>query len=278
VLLEDSGLHCLIRTADYSIEFADTGTRYVLADATGVVRTRNYLAALDDAGGILRCDELTVAGAMPPRHAPYIQGFEDCRLFRWRGRLWCVCTTMEFNQDNRCEMALLELDDRHRIARALRLRGYHDDLFQKNWAPVVVGDELLLLYGSDPIVMLRVDPASGAVTEYCIQTPPLALDHLRGGSQLVAFDGGWLHVPHEVAYLGERRCYMHRIVLLDRAFALARLSEPFYFTKRGIEFAAGLAWDAARGELIVSFGVDDAQAYVVRFNAERVRATLTQAV
>jgi len=278
VLLEDSGLRCLIRTADYSIEFADTGTRYVLADATGVVRTRNYLVTLDDAGGILDCDELTILGAMPPRHAPYIQGFEDCRLFRWRGSLWCVCTTMEFNADSRCEMALLELDDGHRIARAVRLRGYHDDLYQKNWVPAVVGDELLLLYGSDPFVMLRVDLASGTVTEHCVHAPPLALDHLRGGSQLVAFDGGWLHVPHEVAYLGERRCYMHRFVLLDSTFALARLSEPFYFTKRGIEFVAGLAWDAAQGELIVSFGVDDAQGYVVRLDAERVRATLAPPV
>ena len=50
------------------------------------------------------------------------------------------------------------------------------------------------------------------------------------------------------------------------------MSRPFHFLELGIEFAAGLAIDG--DDLIASFGVRDAEAWLVRISATDVAAQL----
>jgi hypothetical protein len=65
-------------------------------------------------------------------------------------------------------------------------------------------------------------------------------------------------------------------VRFDRAFHVAAITEPFRFTDEPIEFAAGLAHDAARDTLLTSFGVQDARAMMATIGAAAVRRALVE--
>ena len=119
------------------------------------------------------------------------------------------------------------------------------------------------------------DPVGRRVDVHARAEPMLALEHLRGGSQLVPFEGGWLAVTHEVIALDEhQRRYLHRFVAFDRALRVAALTEPFRLSDEPIEFAAGLAYEREGDLLHVSYGVQDREAWFASFDAESVRRAL----
>lgn len=260
ILRRRDGFHAIIRTVDFRYD----GNDYVMRD--GRCRTRNLLARLEDDFSIAGARELVEAPGGPPvNDEAFAIGAEDCRLFEWRGRL-CVSFTMrDRNADHRCEIGFAELaDDGTFVPRALR--GYEDRCHQKNWLPLVRDGELLFVYSSDPFVVLRYD--GERLQEVVRHAPPLALDHLRGGSQVIPIDGGWIYLTHEVVFSGKKRTYLHRFVALDDDLRLTGVTNPFWFRERTIEFVAGLARDGNR--LCVSFGWRDSEAFIAELDLDAV--------
>jgi hypothetical protein len=132
---------------------------------------------------------------------------------------------------------------------------------------VVRDGALCLIYGCDPTVILQYDFDSRQAREIGRHHPPLALEHLRGGSEALAVPDGWLCLVHEVTVLpGGRRVYLHRFMHLDKDLRISSPSDPFHFISRGIEFCAGLARKPATDRCYASFGVDDAGAFVATFS------------
>jgi hypothetical protein len=86
------------------------------------------------------------------------------------------------------------------------------------------GDALRFVYGCDPTRI--VDDQARTVFE---ETPELAAQRFRGGSQAIAFDGGWLALIHEVEERNQRRYYRHRFVWFDPQSRLRAVSRPFFF-------------------------------------------------
>jgi hypothetical protein len=168
-------------------------------------------------------------------------------------------------------MGLGDIADNGTVSGVLPLRGYRDDLVQKNWLPLVRGDELLFIYSTDPLVVLHCDER-GALREIVRREPALALEHLRGSSQAIPIDGGWLYVTHEVSFHPPDRVYLHRFVRISEDFTVEALTEPFWFLDRQTEFVAGLAIDGDR--LLVSFGTLDRQAWIAQFDTDAVLRAL----
>jgi hypothetical protein len=104
-------------------------------------------------------------------------------------------------------------------------------------------------------------------------------EQFRGGSQAIAFDGGWLTVIHEAREMppGGPRYYHHRFVWFDGTSRLRRLSRPFFLKKKGVEFAAGLAWHPDGKRLLVSYSVADSEAWIATVDAREVRNVLENA-
>jgi glycosyltransferase involved in cell wall biosynthesis len=270
--LDSVDLRCVIRGVNYRL----TESWYVLPD-DGVIRTRNYLARLGRDGRILDAAEMVAVASVAPPLATGVRGFEDCRLFRWRDRLHCLATVRDRNAAMRCEIALLDIDGTGSISRVRTLTGYGDDLDQKNWMPAVDGECLFLIYLCDPTIVLRYDPVAERLREHATHIPTVALEHLRGGSQAIRFDEGWLCLTHEVIAIdATHRRYLHRFVLFDRTFHVVALTEPFRFGDNSVEFAAGLAHDRARDVLLVSYGVQDCKAMVATLDATAVRQGLVR--
>ncbi len=262
-------LWATLRLSNYRVEQG----RYLMeGDA---VLTRTLLGALGEGDALVDPREIAAVdeASMPPLFPSDVRGFEDCRLFEYQGSLFASATARDRNAANRCEIALLALDDQARILRADLLRGFHGELHQKNWLPFVDAGEIRFVYATDPLTILRYDPATRDVSCVSEAPQPLALGHLRGSAAPIAFDDGWLYMTHEtVEVAGRGRCYLHRFVAMRRDYTLAALTRPFHFTRKGIEFAAGLA--AEGDELVVAFGSADRQAFLMRVPAAGVRAAL----
>jgi hypothetical protein len=131
-------------------------------------------------------------------------------------------------------------------------------LHQKNWTPQIAGDRLQFIYLCDLTGV--VDDYGRTVTE---STPAIAAPRFRGGSQVIAFDGAWLAVIHELQWRPSyrRRFYQHRFVWLDETNTLRRVSRLFFFHKKGVDFAAGMAWHADGKRMLISYSVADSEAW-----------------
>jgi predicted GH43/DUF377 family glycosyl hydrolase len=93
---------------------------------------------------------------------------------------------------------------------------------------------------------------------------------ISGSSQLIPFRHGWLAVTHEASVdpTNNKRTYWHRFAWFNMDGELRRLSLPFVFEERQIEFCAGLAYHPNGDDLIISYGVRDAEAKLATVKIE----------
>ena len=259
------------RTVNFTL--AEDGTYHTPDGAP--VNTRNFLLRLGPDLDIESAAEILPPPDLPPPAFGLVLGFEDARLFAWREQLWCVATVRQLARDGRCEQVLARIDESEgRAPRLADWRVLEADVprqDEKNWMPVVAGESLRFIRLSDPTHI--VDHAARTVRE---STPAISGESFRGGTQAIEFDGGRLALIHEVLS-GERegeRLYRHRFVWFDASGVLRTASRPFFFRNRRTEYAAGLAWHPDRARLMVSFGVEDREAWIATFDPAEVRASL----
>lgn len=249
---EGGGFVALVRAVNYDL--LESG--YFDRHGDTSFRQRTILVRLDHNLVVTHSAEvLPPADLPPPQHTDSI-GFEDPRPIFWRGDLWCVCSTRQLNTEGRSEMVLARITEEttgeYRLTDWRILRSAMPVRWEKNWMPQVVADQLRFVYALDPVRMLT------EIGEVALeQTPHVAADSFRGGTQLVPLDGGWLMVIHEWQILKTRRHYFHRFVWLDADHRLKRLSRRFYFRRVASEFAAGLALHPDENRLVIAFGTDD---------------------
>jgi predicted GH43/DUF377 family glycosyl hydrolase len=143
---------------------------------------------------------------------------------------------------------------------------------EKNWMPQIVGDELRFICACDPTRL--VDENARTLTE---TMPSIAAEQFRGGTQAIGFDGGWLTLIHEVSERDKLRHYQHRFVWFDLASRLRRVSRPFFFNRKGVEFAAGLALHPDGKRFMISYGVGDGEAWIATVEDGEVRQLLEDA-
>lgn len=120
----DGTLRMIVRTVNYRLGHPNSSYRFL--DPDGVVRTRNYLVDVDPSS-------LIATGVRPLAMVPGVDslpspvvGLEDARLVESQDRWMVSATVRDRNEEWRCEMALVDLDndqfavDRSRPSVALR--------------------------------------------------------------------------------------------------------------------------------------------------------------
>jgi len=135
--------------------------------------------------------------------------------------------------------------------------------------PQVAGDRLQFIRLCDPTRV--VDDSGSTLTEI---TPAIAARQFRGASQLIAFDNGWLALVLEVHERDGRHFYQHRFVWFDKANTLRKVSRPFFFHKKGVEVAAGLAWHPDGERVLISYSVAEGEGWIATVSAGEVRGVL----
>jgi len=267
----DGTVYGVVRAVNYTI----VDGAYQIHDGSGIIRSRNFFVRFDRDLAVAETREILGREAAPPGCGFPVVGFEDCRLFFHRGRFWCSATVRHLDPSGRCEIALLELAADGRVTSLTVERTVHPDRHQKNWVPLIRGEELFFVYLADPTTVLACDVETRETRIVSEKAPSLALDHLRGGSQAVPVAGGWLYLTHEVLSGSPTApVYFHRFVWLTADFAVGAVSDPFYFEHKGIEFCAGVVIDEAGGRLIASVGLGDRRAVLVPLPLAAVLAHL----
>jgi tetratricopeptide (TPR) repeat protein len=274
------GLVINIRSSNYVI--ADDGSyTFQGTEDDEIIRTVNLLARLDEN---LTSSALGQIPAQPNGPAPRLSrvlGCEDVRLLCIGDSWKAVATVRDRNHYERCDIALLEIPslENPETTTLSVIPGPDPARHEKNWMPFDVDGELHILYLCSPTVVGHLDDDAHLVIDSSTPGPPAAT-HFRGGSQGVAFANGVLFLVHEVTFVDAQRVYSHRFIQVTSSTAtnggsrwdITSMSAPFHFLELGIEFAAGLAIDG--DDLIASFGVRDAEAWLVRMPAVEVAAQL----
>ncbi len=266
----------LQRTVNYML--TEDGQYTTPGDAPST--TRNFLLHLDNDLAVESASEVLPPVDLPPPAYDLVLGFEDMRLFAWHGELWGLACMRQLTPEGWCEQVVAKIEGGghgpHILTdwRVLRPAGQRQH--EKNWMPLVErgsggGDRLRFVYLCDPTKVL--DENGLVVSEHALA---ISASQFRGGSQAIDFDGGWLALIHEAhARPNEvRRYYQHRFVWFDSAYRLAKVSRPFYFNAKGVEFAAGLAWHPDEKRLLISYGVCDDEAWIAAATADDVRRIL----
>ncbi|MER9658017.1 hypothetical protein NKJ26_32175 [Mesorhizobium sp. M0152] len=249
------------------------------------IHTRNFLLRLSDELAIQSASEILPPVDMPKPAYDRVLGFEDIRLFAWRDALWGVSCVRELTADGWCEQVIARIDDRgpgpYRLTDWRVLHPAGPKLHEKNWMPRIKpagsdsgGEQLQFIYLCDPTRI--VDDHAQTISE---KAPAISAEQFRGGTQTIAIDGGWLAMIHEssVRPPGGRRDYHHRFVWFDVTDTLRKVSRPFFFDRKGVEFAAGLAWHPDGKRLLISYAIADSESWIASVDAEDVRHVLEDA-
>jgi glycosyltransferase involved in cell wall biosynthesis len=254
VINKDGQLVMLVRTVNYKIN--EEGG-YDIRDGDGAcsdhnpIHTRNFLVH----------SQSTVELSLPEQEPQYlsVRGFEDSRLFMWNDELWTLSTVREWNKEGWCEqvLAALAMTDRHSYTSCQKLLP-KERRHEKNWMPWVRNGELCFVYRLGTLVS---DSGEFIARHDC----GLDVSRISGGSQVVQLDERtWIALVHEACSIPGRynRYYQHRFVSFWPDGRVDRISAPFFFHDRQIEFAAGLA--VFGKQLMCSYGVMDREARTAR--------------
>jgi tetratricopeptide (TPR) repeat protein len=241
ICVHNGELWCVVRTVNYWVK----GRRYGILDKDGITRTENYL------GRFRRDGRLTGMRRMKDLDTRYQKpfGYEDVRLASVGGKLVGSSTVCGTKYSEGVRIASLQFKGGD-VARARFQPSFQKH--EKNWMPFSKDGKLAWIYSLDPTVIFPT-----GIKRSC----PFRLEHLRGGA-VTEFEDGYMAVAHEVVDEVDGRIYLHRFVRLDERFNVTAVSPAFVFDHYGIEFAAGLVVDGAK--IVVSFGIEDKQAWILR--------------
>lgn len=247
-----------------------------------VYRTRNVLMRLATDFRVLDQHEITIEA--PPIRETRIRGLEDCRVVAASDGLMFTCCTTDRHPAGSVQQSICRLDSTGRVTSHQPLVGPFDGTPQKNWLPFI-GDagRLRAIHSYDPLTVLTIDPDSGVYSVEREVAQSVNGSHWRGSAGPLRWPGGrspgWLVLVHEVVHRigadsGYERIYLHRFVEYDDSFTLTRLSRPFMFAHKGVEFACGMTMTHDGNNLVLGLGMEDREAYMARIDVARVEGLL----
>ena len=239
--------------------------------------SRNFLLDIDPDtfADTVRHEVLSPAGMPPPLHPHMPLGYEDARIFEWRGDLWCVATMGWLNVEGWAEQWLARVGNGSLdFPKALHPEGWRAP--QKNWIPLVDGEELRFIYWCEPTKVLDTNAALIKQTE-----PPIDAGSFRGSSQAIPFGEGWLAVVHTVIRRHGWPRYHFRFAWFDKAYELRKVSHAWTLPTEcadpylaGHQYVMGLCWHPDHERLVMSYQIDEREAWLSAFSAGDVRALM----
>jgi len=262
VLRTESGYLVNCRAVSYRI---NPDQLYIASEPDGVLRSRNILMRYDRTFTLL--GETEVQASMAPLRWQPVQGLEDARVFSRDGQTGFLCTTTNLHPAGPIRLSLCHVTGSGEVNHHRPLSGYGDSRAQKNWLPFVEGGELFAIYGYEPLVVVKIDEDTGTVEAVVERPQGRPFEDWRGSAGPIDIPadlgGGRLVLVHMVSWRA-RRHYLHRFVRLDDDWRITQVSRPFYFRHLGIEFGCGMCLAHGEADVLITFGVEDREAWLCR--------------
>ena len=272
-----------LRHANYETKEARI---YTYRGQHGLIITRNVIAAFNE--------DLTldVSGSLPPfevkipkeyivNSGTNIHGFEDCR---WLGADSLVATSRQFNVSDTNKMVRAFIDyDTKSIVRMKTLMApviAEENDCQKNWLPFVWKGEEVFVYKINPFQVFTVK-GQREVIKFSPQCG-ITFDNLRGSAPPVPWtsakhtDEALLLVVHFCHYGtgDEGRRYYHRFMTLDSDLKPSRISRIFSLCDEQIQYVAGMCPSIDGKGYVLTYGVNDSQAWATDVDSTVIEEAL----
>lgn len=273
-------LWCNVRAVNYRI---DENGAYIIKATDGTanrenpIDTRNFLLDFGSSPWNLAPAKECYRPGNLPCEFPLVTGMEDVRLFDiGYDRLAFSATCRQIAADGQCEqvrgriLQSLDRDAYEMVGLTRMLR--EPRVTEKNWAPII-GTETFMNRPGHVVYDNGADMIQNDV--------PFPVDHLSGGSQVIPWTGrrslAVVHTAHALPNCDYKRFYYHRFIEYDEHYSVTRISLPWVFHDKVIEFCAGMCHHPGfTDRLVLSYGFKDEQARIATISCNDVEKLLAE--
>lgn len=279
----EKGYDVICRTVNYMQIGAKHFQSLDILDPTNTFLTKNFFLQYDQNLNLLSQKE--IIEELPRKHFKYrnVEGLEDCRMFEFDDSIWFTCTTLDTNPTGHPQISLCKLSDERsqstiNVEKLIPLKGPNPERCEKNWLPFVKDHELHVIYSYDPFIVYKpkIENNNSQINEnvpVIKYNSSLDLTRFSGSASPIPFDDGYLLSVHETLY-EDQRIYLQRFVFLDEDLNITKISKPFIFFHKGIEYCCGMAIDHQEKQLLMTIGIEDREAYFCKVDLSTVRNLL----
>lgn len=273
---KDKGLYELVlRHANYSTVDAK---HFPYRGREGFIVTRNVYCELDKDFAFTgqTPTELVVPKEQILHPTHHIQGIEDCRLLQGSTMTLALATGRQLTQSSTNKISCVVWNPKTFALMTQQMTlpsGVPDAECQKNWLPFLWKDEPHYVFRINPFTVC--DFTGKRILEWKpSQECGWTLDGLRGSAAPIRTENGWLMVVHYSHYGDGGRRYYHRFLELDEDLVPRRMSVSFRLGTRNIEYVSGFTESLGEQSYILTYGVNDCEAYITHIDKGQVGSML----
>jgi hypothetical protein len=205
-------------------------------------------------------------------------GLEDIRLAFWNNKLYGIGVRRDVKPNGEGRMEYQEIEysfndepyatevKRNRIQPPIDLNSY----CEKNWMPILDMPNHFVKW-SNPAEIVEANLKDNSSIRKVLSEKNIAIGRdLRGGSQVIKWNDGWLAVTHELLDMRSDKTlqnkdayYFSRFVYWNSEWEIEWTSEDFSILDGRIEFVTGIA-DLNEDFVLITFGFCDSSAYICK--------------
>lgn len=238
------GYLCNIRCSNYEYE-----PNFKFLDGGQVHRSDHHLLSLNR--DFLITKTVVLKDETNNLYYPsFVEGVDDLRLID-ESRF--ICSHGNLNSKRMIQQCIGTINN-GKIVKLIALKGPISQRHEKNWLPFIDDDQCLyIIYLVQPFILYKVNEDTGDLI--LVKNQPLTTSYyqdFRGSAPPIRYNDGWLCTVHQVNQMR----YIHRFVWFDKNFESIKVSIPFYFNTKGVEFNVGLCIDH-QGDLVIPYSIRD---------------------
>lgn len=198
------------------------------------------------------------------------KGIFDIRVYHSSpdgSRLQFMASSHEYSPYKLSQMVYGELheeEDVYKCTKLVSIMGPDIHRHEKNWMPFKKKGKLYAYYSYNPLTICAINRKSGAISIEKSPLLPYDFSKFCGSAPPIHFKGGSLVLIHEKGICNnDQYClYVHRFLWISKKGIIEKISHPFVFMQKGIEFCCGMRIDHSKKNLVFSYGIDDKKAMI----------------
>ena len=215
-------------------------------------------------------------------------GLEDCRLAFWDNKLFGIGVRRDVKSNGEGRMQFQEIEYSFegepyaKEIKRVRIEPPGEQSYcEKNWMPILDKPyEFIKWTNPTEIVKANLGNSTSERVHFNTKYIPIGRD-LRGGSQIIRWNDGWLAITHELLMQAHKNpfgykdsFYFSRFVYWDAEWNIVSTSVDFSFLDGRIEFTTGLD-HLDMNNVIITFGMCDSSAFTVKMSKTLIQKLLT---
>ena len=274
-----SGYVAIVRLVNYGYRYTGGGAIYFLDPAFLCYINQNAIVFLNKDFSIRKVKILDASLATRPISA--IKGIYDIRIIKtfFNGKnISILACSHEHNQNGLAQMVygyIEEKGDDFVLTQCVPLEGPDPSRHEKNWMAFESKGKLSAFYLYDPLTTYSIDRKTGKCALLHAEQVPCNYSKFSGSAPPIDFAGGKLLITHEKVFLSKPRWfYTHRFVWISKSGKIRKISYPFIFQHKGIEFCCGMTKSHQKNRIVIGYSVEDKEAHIATVSSRVIRKML----